>query len=127
MSIPEQRVPDPRSDQWEWINSWGRDGWDMGEPPYTRYAKFNGFKVYAYLCYCEGDYTVRTFESRDLRDRALDEAALFHWKDRAFMRDTLEMIAGPGRSYRDVTVDELPAWMRGPFSWDRLTRETEAH
>lgn len=120
------------SDQWVDPGSWGRDGWDLGEWPYVKYkwvdvpatACFPA--AYGYLSYCEGDYTVIAFATREERDRQLDESALFHWKHSERMRHLLLKplrVVREGKPIEDLTVDDLPARMRGHFSWARLNRE----
>ncbi len=83
---------------WKAVSSWGLDGWDLGDWPYVVYA-FRGDTERA--TYCEGDITLETFASREARERATDEAALFYWRDEPWMT-------------RD------PADLSGPFTWARL-------
>lgn len=121
-------LPYHQAPQWHIPGSWGRDGWDLGEWPYSKYgwvdvpATDTTPAVYGYLSYCEGDYTVIAYATREERDRALDEAALFHWRH----RDESWVVAVArrrGKDLGDLTVDDLPARLRGHFSWERLDRE----
>lgn len=78
--------------------------------------------AYGYLSYCEGDIDVIVFATREERDTELDKAALFHWVHRS--DSWVEAIAKRrGKALADLTVDDLPARLRGHFSWARLDRE----
>lgn len=109
---------------WHMHASWGRDGWDLGDWPYVQYGTFAGEGVFATISYCEGDITIKTFDNEAAMHADLDTAALFHWLHRERDRHLLEGIAR--RREKDVhalTIDDLPAHRRGPFSWTRLDRE----
>jgi hypothetical protein len=78
--------------------------------------------VFGYVSYCEGDHTVVAYATREERDRALDEAALFHWVHRR--ESWVEAVAKRRDKPLDqLTVDDLPPKFRGHFSWGRLKKE----
>ena len=64
---------------WKTLASWGADGWDLGEWPYLVYARRDG-EVFELASYCEGDTRVETYATKEERDAAIDEAALFTWR-----------------------------------------------
>lgn len=112
---------------WNIPGSWGRDGWDLGSWPYVKYgwvdvpATNTSPAVFGYLSYCEGDYRVVAYTTAEERDKALDEAALFHW---VHERESWVMAIAKrrGKDVDDLTVDDLPAKFRGHFTYDRMTR-----
>lgn len=111
---------------WDMHASWGRDGWDLGDWPYVQYGTFANTEegVFATISYCEGDITIKTFDNEAAMHADLDTAALFHWLHRERDRHLLEGIARRReKDVHDLTVDDLPAHRRGPFSWARLDRE----
>lgn len=113
---------------WTPIAAWGRDGWDLGSWPlvcvYFRTRAAAPCAAHApdtaggcTICIqpvferavdVEGDVTVEQYETRDERDQATDETALFYW-----LADGAEWLEGA------ATLEQMPAHLRGPFSWDR--------
>lgn len=89
------------SNGWHAVAGWGRDGWDLGSWPYV-VVLFRGDLERA--IYVEGDITVETFATREDRETATDETALFYW--RADDADWLDR------------GDDL----KGSFSWKRAER-----
>jgi hypothetical protein len=56
----------------------------------------------------EGDPSHYVFPTRELRDQATDQLAMFHWRHE-------------GRTWVEgVRDDDVPDRLRGPFSWARL-------
>lgn len=105
---------------WVPVYAWGIEGWDLGDPPYVVYLFgdliVDGGRVeYQRACYCEGDVTVETYATAEDRSDDTDEAALFYWKnhDEPWAREVA----------KDTPADEMPAHLRGAFSWKRLDEE----
>jgi hypothetical protein len=72
-----------------------------------------GHQVIGYeLLECvEGDASHYVYPTRELRDRATDELALFHWR-----HEREEWVEG-------VQDDDVADALRGPFTWQRLRRQ----
>lgn len=105
---------------WKAVYAWGLDGWDLGDPPYVTYlfrdhVAGHGEVEYQRASYCEGDVTVETYATPDDRSDDTDEAALFYWKNRdePWAREVA----------KDTPASEIPAHLRGAFSWKRLDAE----
>ena len=92
------------------VPSWGRDGWDLGRWPLVVVAlgEVDGSHVLA--VYVEGDVYVSTFEAEPDLVAAVDREAWSWWESEG---------NGPDVSGYE-TLDDLPAELRGPFSWERL-------
>jgi hypothetical protein len=109
------RMEMARPHKWQAIPSWGRDGWDLGDWPlvvvYHR-DRGDGFDLATNV---EGDVSTYTFPTRELRDEATDGIAFFYrkWHNESWVEGY-------------TTVEDLPAQLRGAFSWARLDRE-KAH
>ena len=94
---------------WHVVSSWGALGWDLGSWPlvimFFRNTKDGKFDL---IYYCEGDVTLYSCPTREIRERITDELAFFHWKaqDESWVK-----------GYE--TVDQLPPELRGPYSEDR--------
>jgi hypothetical protein len=90
---------------WHPVPSWGSQGWDLGGWPlviiFHRHAGTDAWDVAEYV---EGDVSVYRYPSRDMRDRATDELAFFHWKHTA-----KQWVSEVG----DVTA--MPDHLRGPY------------
>lgn len=104
---------------WRPVYAWGIDGWDLGDPPYVTYL-FRDHQTgdgveYQRVSYCEGDVTVETYATAEDRSDDTDEAALFYWKNRD------EPWARTVK--KGTPAAEIPAHLRGPFSWKRLDAE----
>lgn len=117
-----------KNSAWHIAYSWGRDGWDLGDPPYSMYgfADSPDGTAFGYLSYCEGDITIITFRTREERDAELDKAFLFHLRHGRLREELLAPIHAVrvgGKAIDDLTPDDLPARLRGHFSWARLERE----
>lgn len=99
---------------WRPVPSWGLDGWDLGGWPYVvishREPEVTTLGEFFELLYdVEGDSQVYRYPSREMRDRATDILAFFHWK--AHSESWVE----------DFThAYQCPPELRGPFSWERL-------
>jgi hypothetical protein len=105
-----------RTHRWRAIPAWGRDGWDLGAwPLVVIYHRTTNTRIeLAY--YVEGDVDLYRYPSRELRDRATDCLAFWHWRQAGE-----EWVAGIDR------VEDAPAHLRGPFSWKRLDISKEEH
>lgn len=100
--------------RWRAIPSWGRDGWDLGSWPLVVVYHRDTDEQWQLAYYVEGDLTVYSYPSRELRDAATDCLAFWHWKNHEDeWVDTVD------------TVDEAPDRLRGPFSWKRLDAEQD--
>jgi hypothetical protein len=97
---------------WRAVPSWGRDGWDLGTWPLVVIYHREADGSFDLATNVEGDATTYRFPTRELRDAATDLIALFYWRSRS--EDWSKGIH---------TVAEMPANLRGPFSWERLERE----
>jgi hypothetical protein len=103
-----------RARRWRAIPGWGRDGWDLGSWPLVVIYHRHINDAWQLAYYVEGDLAVYSYPSRALRDAATDCLAFWHWLH-------------AGESWVDgiATVDDAPAHLRGPFSWDRADREAQ--
>lgn len=73
--------------------------------------------VYEVADYCEGDITVRTFSTLDDRQETIDIEAVWRWigdPDRHGLRADLDGLDRDG-----LTVDKIPARLRGPYGKQR--------
>jgi hypothetical protein len=97
---------------WRMVPSWGHDGWDLLEWPYTAIAHFDGEEQYGLAIYEEGDVTVESFPRREDRDAATDRIAVQYWR-------------ANGRGPRDLpdSDGELAPGHLGAFSLERIERE----
>lgn len=103
-----ERIERARAHGWSAVPGWGRDGWDLGSWPYVViFHRGNGgrFEMAENI---EGDVTVWSLPTRELREQATDVLALEWWQ-----YGGVEWVAGI------ATVAEAPAELRGPFSWAR--------
>ncbi len=91
---------------WEPILSWGLDGWDLGSWPLVIVYHRGDTELAIDV---EGDITIETFSGREGRDRRTDETAFFYWKNHGE-----EWVKGID------SYEQMPANLRGPFSWKRL-------
>jgi len=101
------------------IAGWGQDGWDLLDWPYYVLAagKLPAGAVpegptekFVYLTYCEGDLTLAEFDTKAELYAGIDELAVWFWRSRPDR--------GPKQITefaKDLPVDQLPAWMRGPY------------
>jgi hypothetical protein len=97
---------------WAAIPSWGRDGWDLGSWPYVVIYHRKAVDGWQIAYYVEGDLTVYSYPSRELRDAATDCLAFWHWRQAG-----KDWVAGID------SVDVAPDHLRGAFSWGRLDAE----
>jgi hypothetical protein len=94
---------------WEAIPAWGLSGWDLGSWPYVVIYHRDTADTWQLAEYCEGDLTVYSYPTRELRDVATDCIAFWHWKhNEESWIDGIE------------SVELAPDRLRGPFSWRRL-------
>ena len=97
---------------WNAIPSWGRNGWDLGSWPYVVVYHRRAVDGWQIAYYVEGDLTVYSYPSRELRDAATDCLAFWHWK-----HEEEDWVA-------DIdSVDVAPDHLRGAFSSRRLDAE----
>ncbi len=99
---------------WHPISAWGKDGWNLGSWPLV-IVFFRNLKVkqeetvvYQVIEYVEGDVTMWSCPTKELRQAVIDELAFFHWKH---MQE--EWV----KEY--TSVDELPDALKGPYGRDR--------
>jgi hypothetical protein len=95
--------------RWKPIPTWGRDGWDLGSWPYVVVYHRTTDNAWQLAENAEGDVTVYSYGSRELRDAATDCLAFSYWK-----QGQRGWVAGID------SVDFAPDDLRGPFSWARL-------
>lgn len=60
--------------------NWGRDGWDLLDPPYYIAYTRDTRDGYELATNCEGDVTVYCFPDEALRTQAIDALALWFWQ-----------------------------------------------
>lgn len=116
LEMGEAPGPNNRLSQnpYELIDSWGREGYDVGrEPEYTWFVS-EGPDGFGFGQNIEGDWREELYATREARDAAIDAAAFEEWKFEG--EEWVEGIE---------TVDDMPANLRGPFSWKRLDGEAE--
>lgn len=90
------------------VAGWGRDGWDLLDWPIYVAAIGKQGDEFVLLTYCEGDLTLKTFSTQGELYAAVDELAIWHWRQR-------------GESWvKDIPAGEEPDYLKGPFSWKRL-------
>jgi hypothetical protein len=95
-------------DGWHPVPGWGRDGWDLGDWPYSVIVHYDGDGVHGLGQYVEGDISVKSFPSREERDAATDEVAAFYWR-----------YNGSGPTDLPESDDDLAPHHRGPYSRGR--------
>jgi hypothetical protein len=93
---------------WHEVPSWGSRGWDLGSWPlvivYFRDAKVQGTIFYQVAEYVEGDVTVYSCTSPELREQICNEIAFYHWQMQE--QDSVRSIE---------TFADLPDEFKGPF------------
>jgi hypothetical protein len=93
---------------WHEVSAWGSRGWDLGSWPlvivYFRNAKAQGTIFYQLAEYVEGDVTVYSCTSPELREQICNAIAFFHWKMQE--QDWIRGIE---------TFEELPSECKGPY------------
>lgn len=97
---------------WRPIPSWGRDGWDLGSWPYVTIMFKEADGKYAVREDVEGDVTIRQFETEQQRNAYVDTIAFYYWH-----QNKEDWVAGI------KSADDMPPYLRGPFSWKRLEAE----
>jgi hypothetical protein len=97
---------------WHSIPVWGKDGWNLGSWPlvivFHRNLKKDGETLYQVIEYVEGDVTMWSCPTKELRQQVIDELAFFHWK-----HTMEEWVEGYD------SVDQLPDALRGPYGRQR--------
>lgn len=99
---------------WRAMAGWGEDGWDLGNWPYVvvlfRDRSVSETEVaFERATYVEGDITIDTYDSREERERATDETAVFYWRtdpERHGLAAEFAAIAAGGA---------VPDRLRGPY------------
>ena len=90
---------------WTALYGWGRDGWDLLDPPhyiaYTRDTR-DGYEL---ATNCEGDVTMYRFPTEKLRTEAIDALALWFWRQHP---DRCPVIQG-------CADGPVPDELRGPY------------
>jgi len=69
---------------WHAVSGWGEDGWDLGSWPYVIICHYDGDseegEPFGLAVYVESDTTIQEFSTKEERDQATDETAIFYWK-----------------------------------------------
>jgi hypothetical protein len=99
---------------WKAIGSWGRDGWDLGSWPLVIVFHRQKDGRFDLATYVEGDIFAYSFPTQELRDSATDEIAFFYWE-----HEGESWVAGI------TSADQMPAYLRGPYSHERADRERD--
>ena len=89
---------------WRAIPGWGRAGWDLGSWPYVIVFFRNREEAFDIVLYVEGDVTMYSCPTKEIRQVITDEIAFFYWK-----HSDEEWVRG----YQ--SVEELPEELRGPY------------
>ena len=95
---------------WHVIPAWGSKGWDLGSWPlvivFFRTTKDKETNVESFqLCeYVEGDTTIYSCPTPEIREEITDEIAFYHWKmqEQTWVRDY-------------ETFEELDDTLKGPY------------
>lgn len=90
--------------KWRAIPGWGKDGYDLGDWPYVIIFMKNLQERYDIIYYVEGDVTMYSAPTKEIRDAIVNEIAFFHWK-----QQDEEWVQGYD------TVDQLPDELKGPY------------
>src|SRR5947199_3624778 len=97
---------------WHAIPAWGKEGWNLGSWPlvigFYRNLKKEDAMLYQVIEYVEGDVTMWSCPTKELRQQVTDELAFFHWK-----HTKEEWVEGYD------SVDQLPDALRGPYGRQR--------
>jgi|SRR2546430_16687312 len=91
-------------ENWVLVPLWGKNGWNLGKWPYVMiFFRTEGdyFEVAEYI---EGDITVYSCPSKEIRYQITNELAFSHWK---FQEE--EWVDGYD------SVDQLPDDLKGPY------------
>jgi hypothetical protein len=117
---------DPR---WHVVSLWGKHGWDMGEWPYVAFyirrrpkpVENTPLHEWQVLNVVEGDNTLWTFPTEELRRSALDRMALNHWlwRNKRVLREVLRQQDADDATIWNIASnwapDEVPDILRGPY------------
>jgi hypothetical protein len=97
---------------WQPISAWGKDGWNLGSWPlvivFYRNLKKEDEIFYQVIEYVEGDVTMWSCPTKEIRQKVTDELAFFHWK-----HSKEEWV----KDYD--SVDQLPDELRGSYGSQR--------
>jgi hypothetical protein len=99
---------------WRPVASWGRDGYDLGSWPLVMVFHREHGGTFEVCENVEGDASVYSYSTAAERDAKTDELALFHWR-----HESEAWVEGVR------SVEDMPAELRGPFSWARLKATQE--
>jgi hypothetical protein len=89
---------------WHAVAAWGQDGYDLGSWPYVIFFFRDREGQYDLLYYVEGDVTMYSCPTQDIRNVIVDELAFFHWK-----------YQGERWVEEFASIDQLPDTLRGPY------------
>ena len=89
-------------EKWRAIPGWGKDGYDLGDWPYVIVFTRNQHGRYDIMYYVEGDVTMYSAPTKEIRNAIIDEIAFFHWRGE-------EWVEGYD------SVDQLPDELKGPY------------
>jgi hypothetical protein len=97
---------------WHPLAAWGKDGWNLGSWPlvivFFRNRQQEDTVLYQVVEYVEGDVTMWSCPTKQLRRAVIDELAFFHWK---------HMHEEWVKDYN--SVEELPDELKGPYGSQR--------
>ena len=99
--------------RWESVSGWGVEGWDPGLWPFA-VIHHRDIDEGSELVECDvlaGTLASYCYPTREIRDAATDELAFLRWK-----RTGKPWVRGIS------AVGDLPARLRGPFSWERVVQ-----
>ncbi|SRR5258708_30207809 len=89
---------------WKAIPHWGKDGYNLGSWPLVIIFFRDRKEYFDVIEYVEGDVTMWSCPTKELRQEITDGLAFFHWKhqDEHWVKDY-------------TSVDQLPDDLRGPY------------
>ncbi len=89
---------------WRAIGDWGKPGYNLGTWPYVIIFFRDREERFDVIEYVEGDVTMWSCPTQEIREAVTNELAFFHWKHKS--EPWVELYA---------SVDELPDDLRGPY------------
>lgn len=100
---------------WRAVSSWGRNGWDLGSWPLITVMRREKDGKHQVRYDVEGDVTITSWDSEADANAYINGLAFFHWQwaHEPWVEGVL-------------TVEDMPDYLRGPFSWKRLDEEGAA-
>lgn len=87
MTLPDLPIAD---DGYEYINAltegwypvglWSTEGFNLGQWPLVVFAHYDSDNLYGLAVRIEGDFEIQEFATREERDKATSEKAVWYWR-----------------------------------------------